>query len=364
MPRKAPLSQTANEMEVDDDEMPPPKPQQRKKRKGPKDSTPVMDGQTEEERRILRQEQRNLQDRIGERRAAMCALDSDEFAEQRDANNGLFKKVRYNREMVNDGDIMVGLAECAVARAGALAKSVKQYGAKDICTALKESYSNSRGEMDWAVLGRDSAGLFRAPPELNFFCGPLERPVKERKKIERKKKADLKDDGVEETQYQQKEGGADGDTVDEATNMRLQRLNDVMAAKMRSHHVEPKAADKAGETEGLDLMSLLVNPESLCETAENFFDLSFLVKDARATIGVDDNTGLPVCRLAEAPDGAVPKTQNVVVLSMADCKSIGELWGIDRSQLPREQGAREKAQQAAQGRPPPPEDEGGESDAY
>ena len=32
-----------------------------------------MDGQTEEERRILRQEQRNLQDRIGERRAAMCA---------------------------------------------------------------------------------------------------------------------------------------------------------------------------------------------------------------------------------------------------------------------------------------------------
>jgi len=214
MPRKAPLSQTANEMEVDDDdEMPPPKPQQRKKRKGPKDSTPVMDGQTEEERRILRQEQRNLQDRIGERRAAMCALDSDEFAEQRDANNGLFKKVRYNREMVNDGDIMVGLAECAVARAGALAKSVKQYGAKDICTALKESYSNSRGEMDWAALGRDGAGLFRAPPELNFFCGPLERPVKERKKAERKKKADLKDDGVEETQYQQKEGGADGDTV-------------------------------------------------------------------------------------------------------------------------------------------------------
>ena len=130
------------------------------------------------------------------------------------ANNGLFKKVRYNREMVNDGDIMVGLAECAVARAGALAKSVKQYGAKDICDALKESYSNSRGEMDWASLGRDGAGLFRAPPELNFFCGPLERPVKERKKVERKKKADLKDDGVGETKFEQREGGGgDGDEV-------------------------------------------------------------------------------------------------------------------------------------------------------
>ena len=213
MPRKAPLQENA--MEDDDDEaMPPPKQQKKRKRREAKDRTPVMDGQTEEERRILRQEQRNLQDRIGERRAAMCALDSDEFKNQRAANNGLFKKVRYNREMVNDGDIMVGLAECAVARAGALAKSVKQYGAKDICDALKESYSNSRGEMDWAALGRDGAGLFRAPPELNFFCGPLERPVKERKKVERKRKADLKDDGVGETKFEQREGGGgDGDEV-------------------------------------------------------------------------------------------------------------------------------------------------------
>ena len=84
MPRtkKAPLQENA--MEDDDDEaMPPPKQQKKRKRREAKDRTPVMDGQTEEERRILRQEQRNLQDRIGERRAAMCALDSDEFKNQR-----------------------------------------------------------------------------------------------------------------------------------------------------------------------------------------------------------------------------------------------------------------------------------------
>ena len=103
MPRKAKAPLQENAMEDDDDEaMPPPKQQKKRKRREAKDRTPVMDGQTEEERRILRQEQRNLQDRIGERRAAMCALDSDEFKNQRAANNGLFKKVRYNREMVND----------------------------------------------------------------------------------------------------------------------------------------------------------------------------------------------------------------------------------------------------------------------
>ena len=110
--------------------------------------------------------------------------------------------------------------------------------------------------------------------------------------------------------------------------------------------------------------TLETTQDSFCETAENFFDLSFLVKDARATVGVDDTTGLPVCRLAEAPDGAVPKTQNVVVLSMADCKAIGELWGIEKPQLPREAGARERAQAAAQRAPPPPPDDGEESDAY
>ncbi len=47
---------------------------------------------------------------------------------------------------------------------------------------------------------------------------------------------------------------------DEATNLRLQRLNDVMAAKMRSSSIEPKPATEEGETAGLDLMSLLVNP--------------------------------------------------------------------------------------------------------
>ena len=50
-------------------------------------------------------------------------------------------------------DIMVGLAECAVARAGALAKSVKQYGAKDICDALEGVILQ--------FSGRDGLGLAR-----------------------------------------------------------------------------------------------------------------------------------------------------------------------------------------------------------
>ena len=64
-----------------------------------KDKTPVMEGQTEEERRILRQEQRTLYDRIGDRNVDLQDLDHDAFDEERNNNNNLFKKVRFNREV-------------------------------------------------------------------------------------------------------------------------------------------------------------------------------------------------------------------------------------------------------------------------
>lgn len=68
-----------------------------------------------------------------------------------------------------------------------------------------------------------------------------------------------------------------------------------MMSKMRSAGVDP-ATDGAKNAPGLDLMSLVVNPDSFCETVENMFDLSFLVKDSKATIAIDDATGLPTCR--------------------------------------------------------------------
>ena len=48
---------------------------------------------------------------------------------------------------------------------------------KAIVDALREEYiDSSTGEMDWVALGKDGAGLFRAPPELNFFYGPVLPP--------------------------------------------------------------------------------------------------------------------------------------------------------------------------------------------
>jgi len=102
--------------------------------------------------------------------------------------------------MVNDGDILVSLADAAVRRAGTLAKSVQPYSATAITKRLASDYASDDAAFDWTRLGGDVAGLFRAPPELAFLCGPLEKPEKERKAAQRKKKV-LVDDGEEETGY-------------------------------------------------------------------------------------------------------------------------------------------------------------------
>ena len=88
-------------------------------------------------------------------------------------------------------------------------------------------------------------------------------------------------------------------------------------------------------------MSLLVNPDSFCETAENFFDLSFLVKDARATVGVDDSTGRLRVSFSRSPGrrGAQdPGTGGIIDGGLQP----SALWGIEKPQRPREAGARER----------------------
>ena len=83
-------------------------------------------------------------------------------------------------------------------------------------------------------------------------------------------------------------------------------------------------------------MQLLVNPDSFCETVENFFDLSFLVKDGKAALEIDPASGLATARLSDPPDNVVPKTQNVVVLSMANVQDIAKLWNIKKTTLSRQ----------------------------
>lgn len=76
----------------------------KRSRKGKEDDAIVMDGQTEEERRLLRQTQRELHDRMQSKKQDMTSLDSTTFENMKDDNNELFKKVRFTREAHYDAE--------------------------------------------------------------------------------------------------------------------------------------------------------------------------------------------------------------------------------------------------------------------
>ncbi|KAJ1446436.1 hypothetical protein M885DRAFT_546521 [Pelagophyceae sp. CCMP2097] len=310
----------------------------RKKNDGPI----VMEGQTEEERRALRQEQRALFDSMADRHTELAQLSNEAFGNERTANNDLFAKVRFTREMGTDGENLEVIAKLAEKRSGQLNQAVSIYSSAAVVKELRRHYADD-APFSWARLGADCAHVFRAAPELSFLCGPLNKPEKEKKtktqeeklKEKAKKTKATADDGDDlETRYDTTTGGtADAGQQDEATNMRLDAIVSVMEQKMASSGL-PVAAPGAPQA-GLDVMQLLVNKDSFCETVENFFDLSFLVKDGRACLEIDPATGLPCARLTQAPEEAIHKTQNVVVLSMADTAQIAELWRLQANELKR-----------------------------
>ena len=117
-----------------------------------------------------------LHDRIGDRQQDLCELDHGAFEEERNNNNNLFKKVRFNREMVNDGDILVQLSEAAMKRAGKLAKNVSQYSAADIGKALSQDFTKAGGDMDWVALGAQCGlclVLTHAPSPVGTSFAPM-----------------------------------------------------------------------------------------------------------------------------------------------------------------------------------------------
>eukprot|EP00633_Aureoumbra_lagunensis_P002433 CAMPEP_0197296508 /NCGR_PEP_ID=MMETSP0890-20130614/38506_1 /TAXON_ID=44058 ORGANISM="Aureoumbra lagunensis, Strain CCMP1510" /NCGR_SAMPLE_ID=MMETSP0890 /ASSEMBLY_ACC=CAM_ASM_000533 /LENGTH=299 /DNA_ID=CAMNT_0042773081 /DNA_START=64 /DNA_END=960 /DNA_ORIENTATION=- len=279
---------------------------------------PVMEGQTEEERRALRKKQRAILDRVNDRHAEMIQLDSNAYAEERESNNKLFENVRFTRELGNDGDNLVAIGTVAVERSSQLNQSVAQYPANDIMEKLRERYRGCNGGL-WLNLGHDVAGLFKAVPILNFMNGPLEQPQMQKKKAVRRQKQD-EDDEFQATQYETMDYGEKNNEnveqrkLEEATNRRLQNLEHVLKTKVAE-----------GE-DSVDMMNLLVSPRSFHETVENFFDYSFLVKDGKASIKLDPKTGLPLCALEEQPEDQLKKFQTVVVLGPQDHKRIVDYW--------------------------------------
>ena len=71
-----------------------------------------------------------------------------------------------------------------------------------------------------------------------------------------------------------------------------------------------KCLEEAGGTEGMNLFRFIVNPHDFGQTIENLFYLSFLVKENRACIEVNDDHEPNVCVYLPATPGGSKLTES------------------------------------------------------
>lgn len=172
-------------------------------------------GQTESDRRALRQQQRKLQEdivsgvagRSGEGSEDEEEDDEPAFQKMRKMNNTLWEQVRYTREAVLDSENVDLIAANAARQAEAIVQ-VPRYDAIRLAQMLvkKASVRTASGSthFGWKGFGFQTGICFNSlPSHVSFLYGPLdaEYKVKERKKSEPKKKqASQEEEGEEEQQ--------------------------------------------------------------------------------------------------------------------------------------------------------------------
>lgn len=278
-------------------------------------------GLTEEDRREVRKAQRQL----------LKDLEEDGTIEVDDArgrNNKIYKKVRYTREAVLDGENLISIAKKASQMVDRLIQ-VPRYDADRLVRKLvekvrKEINGGTETQFDWEVLGEAAGACFNAVPSgICFLNGSLThgQPPVERKIPSRRRMVQEDKDAVEE-RPEDVEGHTEKD--DNKLSAVEKSMNDMYKAlqhNVNKHYNENKrklneanggeidnAAKKKLKKYGseIDGVKFLFNPKSFTQTVENIFHYSFLVKKGGAAIQVREK-GLEIDGPVKTKPGLVLK---------------------------------------------------------
>ncbi|PHU06046.1 Non-structural maintenance of chromosomes element 4 -like protein A [Capsicum chinense] len=234
-------------------------------------------GSVEEEsvigRRVLRSHYLNFKSRISDERENISTADSDKFKSIIEEVERLHRQVQKPREQVADAEALLDITTTLVTTVKA--HSNGGVTPSDFVSCLlrdfdQEGGSGRRTEEDgnsinWKDVGRAVSHVFMGAPGCCTMIGPMNTEIKQRNPVVRKKRVRP----TESERPEELEETAGEDKTDTDKNMAT------MFQILRRH----KSAK---------LENLIVNRKSFAQTVENLFALSFLIKDGRADISVDD----------------------------------------------------------------------------
>ncbi|TYJ56829.1 hypothetical protein B9479_002439 [Cryptococcus floricola] len=174
---------------------------------------------------------------------------------------------------------------------------------------------------DWEKLGWMAARYGRRMPGVEFMYGPLQVEYKPRNPNTQRQKQAM----VEETQATVVEQNAEASkkTTDDFTN------NIKTVYKILVNH--------APDGESMNFFRLVVNPTSFGQTVENCFFLSFLIKDGKAGVYVEEDGEIRVAAGEPhntADDGDVQSNQAVMEMDKETWELAIRTFGIKESAIP------------------------------
>ncbi|GAA6038033.1 hypothetical protein JCM8097_007509 [Rhodosporidiobolus ruineniae] len=264
----------------------------------------------------LRQKYRELQSQVEDARGDLANTTVDDLSAQVLASNRLFAKVDRPAEAVLDARVLIATSEAGALKArqlkidqdafdtdeflrrlktflgvrgsggdgggagGSRKRRRTQADSDDDDDELDDSQIAAVGSVDklkWGKVGRVLAGESRRVPPLDFMYGPLATEVKEKKARTQRAKNKL----------------------DVAEQVRPEELHveDVAKNENETGKVTAKIAkilqDVAADDEGIPYLAFVVNPDSFSQTVENMFYFSFLMRENKAAIELDENVDSP-----------------------------------------------------------------------
>eukprot|EP00112_Aurelia_sp_Birch-Aquarium-sp1_P005800 Seg1658.10 transcript_id=Seg1658.10/GoldUCD/mRNA.D3Y31 product="Non-structural maintenance of chromosomes element 4 A" protein_id=Seg1658.10/GoldUCD/D3Y31 len=212
----------------------------------------------------------------------------------------IFDNVRHTREAVLDSSLLLSVTNLGSEQARQLQTDFVTFDADEFADKLVEFMAPKRlqnlqqgneeedeetkrrklDSLDWKKLGKECAKYFRRAPTVDFMLGPLVIEVPQGKV----KKGRAKPEKMDASQKQAPEELSKVEEQEEATTKEVERIYGIL------RRITNDGATPVG------FFEFITDPTSFGKTIENLFHLSFLVKDGKAGITIDEDGQPTVCK--------------------------------------------------------------------